>query len=962
MSFPNHIHPKLTECKKCKTYNFTTHKHPFYGGCVMVSCTSCNQQWYICIEHNLRFNNNNLTKLHNHFKHSHVSNPTATITNNATDDKFEMTEDNESFYDGLDSECSSPHHKKPRHNPSCEQQLSSIQSTSTNVLSNTALQHIICTAFSNSELLSTNLQSDEINFHLNVTDFCSNITEAKQVQFMDIIHQLLTTKFQHTRPPTSHQDLRRFYISGKNSIYRNIPCPLVLEIDNHAYVPIKDILQLSLNTLDNISIIPSSNYNRKTNTISSLIESSKSKNILRMINQKYANSNIDPHVIFVTFWSDDFEVNHTRRNHNSTWIKTMSIVSSTKTDISKHYTNVVALGNKGYTHDLINERINDELIELQKINYYYVSQKKAMLPIVVYPLAVLADRPERCSLNHTLSFSGNSTRRWLYSSLTPPEKLASCRQCNKQRLLKFFRSSEPSRQNTNTCGRCCDFDFLSSSKSAEFLPPKHYPTSKHDNSPNLPEGRDIIQNPRTETLRPIKLSYDKLTNGVTAACFNLFTKQWKIIETRVYLKTLGISSSLIQKIIDHTTRMEHEQYNVTECIAQLPLPKIWTDQIFTIDQFIETPMHHLFEGIVKSLIEVTMEYLKFHKLWSKYCEMINPLLNEIDTLKLDFCRVESFWCSTTDYKPTGWIAENYLGFSRIIIVLLTYMDTLEIQQRRGYDEFKCMIQSSFVLISHLMSRKNISSLKINELVKIFLSTCENFDLEFRERNDNTPFWYKKSNFVSLLNLPDQIDEYGSVFLYWEGVRERYIQYVKPILKNKRKTGSFLVSKLQQLLQQNSLELIKHRFQKTSPKYYLKFTNIHIYTTKDKFKTQLQQEEPLSIVITQDIVTQYLVIYKNNDNYECVQVLFDDSLGFHSNNLWYAPILLHEENKKCSANLEDVYNMDRDISGILLSVKIIVGTGLCKSGFALITSEWTVRRQNGTLDLPNLSKDLFGIQN
>ena len=39
---------------------------------------------------------------------------------------------------------------------------------------------------------------------------------------------------------------------------------------------------------------------------------------------------------------------------------------------------------------------------------------------------------------------------------------------------------------------------------------------------------------------------------------------------------------------------------------------MWTT-ILTLDQFIETPMHNLFEDLVKSTIEILMLYLKYHK-------------------------------------------------------------------------------------------------------------------------------------------------------------------------------------------------------------------------------------------------------------------------------------------------------------------------------------------------------------
>ena len=49
----------------------------------------------------------------------------------------------------------------------------------------------------------------------------------------------------------------------------------------------------------------------------------KAHTIIKHANQKYSNTDIDPYILFVTLWSDDFEVNHTRKNCNSTWIKTI---------------------------------------------------------------------------------------------------------------------------------------------------------------------------------------------------------------------------------------------------------------------------------------------------------------------------------------------------------------------------------------------------------------------------------------------------------------------------------------------------------------------------------------------------------------------------------------------------------------------------------------------------------------
>ena len=144
-------------------------------------------------------------------------------------------------------------------------------------------------------------------------------------------------------------------------------------------------------------------------------------------------------------------------------------------------------------------------IILQKVNLYYVAQYHKQLPVVICPLAILADRPERCSLSGMLSFTGNATRRWLYSSLVTPNKLASCQTCVSRRLKRYFSIANPTIAVTKTCGRCCDFEFLTTSPAAEFSPPSTYPKTKHVDSLPFPVDRDVLDVYETRCLKPIKL-------------------------------------------------------------------------------------------------------------------------------------------------------------------------------------------------------------------------------------------------------------------------------------------------------------------------------------------------------------------------------------------------------------------------------------------------------------------------
>ena len=67
----------------------------------------------------------------------------------------------------------------------------------------------------------------------------------------------MSTKFDTTQPPTAYKDLQKFYLTGRHSIYQNIPCPIVIEFDNHACVPLKEVIKYSLITLTDISIVAS---------------------------------------------------------------------------------------------------------------------------------------------------------------------------------------------------------------------------------------------------------------------------------------------------------------------------------------------------------------------------------------------------------------------------------------------------------------------------------------------------------------------------------------------------------------------------------------------------------------------------------------------------------------------------------------------------------------------------------
>ena len=185
---------------------------------------------------------------------------------------------------------------------------------------------------------------------------------------------------------------------------------------------------------------------------------------------------------------------------------------------------------------------------LQIIHYFYLHQHNATIPIVVYPIAILADRPECCILNswvlQAIQPSGSYNPRW-----QTLKTIASCNMCFDKHVKMYFDENLSRHDTKPKCGRCCDFEFMINSKIYQFKTPPNCPTTKPIMSPPLSEGWNVIISKWQQTLRPIKLTYQSLVIGMRAACFNLHSKQWKVIETRSYLKQIKVSTAMADHLI-----------------------------------------------------------------------------------------------------------------------------------------------------------------------------------------------------------------------------------------------------------------------------------------------------------------------------------------------------------------------------------------------------------------------------
>ena len=252
---------------------------------------------------------------------------------------------------------------------------------------------------------------------------------------------------------------------------------------------------------------------------------------------------------------------------------------------------------------------------------------------------------------------------------------------------------------------------------------------------------------------------------------------------------------------------------------------------------VDAPMHLLFLGIMKAVCIDIQDWLKLKGLNERFARMCKGILEEIQQLNLN-------WCKIMPYKKEkfgGWVSENFLGFCRILdwfYVLLirlpeetVYKDPVSEPSAwykkeneawlgaRGFPnkgtaaELRIQVSKLLerdpvpeIITKHICSYRHIlemlhtlkttistcMKLKVEEhdiinleaLTRKFLILYDRMDKSMKAAKNGKPGWITQYNFMSLLNIPDVMRNYGSMRNLWEGGEEGegILRIVKPEIK------------------------------------------------------------------------------------------------------------------------------------------------------------------------------------
>lgn len=533
-----------------------------------------------------------------------------------------------------------------------------------------------------------NIEKDEVAMHLNVASLVCTLTRSQRDQLAVILDQVTTAavnqfsaeaseKVWSTKIPRTPGDIRNLYVRGKFAILPNLPRPPVLIVGDHGYVSLKDCVADLLGhglEVDNVVALES------CSVVSKVSESAAAQKMLQNVRIKHSNAE-KVLCLYIIEWSDAFEPSScTKNNRGSCWIKTITIAPPSSKNNRLTHTYPVSLGLDGDSHEEIEAMFSAELEAFKNgvdVTFYHGGIKQNVL-VYLELIASLQDQPERRKSNYIMLGGGKFTSRWGYSLdiAAVASNVPACAQCCRMNLNggSFTQQCSP-------CVQCVNWDTYSSHELLKVTPPKDYP-EEHI--------------PPTNVLSPLQLSYDLLKAAVKNAHNGFCSGEWSKKNVDSYLRVHGLNNDAINSVIECATnaKLFHDIDTDPEKLVDpdkaaffeqivakrnkhpqkymmWKFPPQWTRGV-NLSQHIDVPMHLVFLGVVKTVIQMVQEWAKLRGKYATFVRYLHGTLDSIQQLGLDWCRCVPY----KNGKLGGWVSENYLAAARLLPWMYCCLDTL----------------------------------------------------------------------------------------------------------------------------------------------------------------------------------------------------------------------------------------------------------------------------------------------
>jgi hypothetical protein len=776
--------------------------------------------------------------------------------------------------------------------------------------------------------------------------------------------------FNKLSAPVKHSTVRAVYTDGHNSIVNNLPIPTVSIAHKAAYIPANEIVNHLLAIGTNIMFFRAGHEedwvdksgNHETKFLHNLHQ-----NVSAM-----TDISKETRIILVRVWSDGFEAHQIKAKNefNSLQIFTLTLLAPNYQNTNRH-TVPFALCFKKKSHDDILIQLLQELRELQSSTLrYWGGEENQVYPTMVFLEMVSNDLPERCS-NTCTTLNGTFTHRWRHSCLFDDNIVPSCQSCHLQNIEYILSLPTIDITKETCCQKCLDWWIRGVTK------PKIYPIQ--------PESfRSPIKN-----FPAVELSFEMIYNSILSlqdwsrSSYSSNTEKGKVI--KAYLKAIGFSSQLIPALCQDIL----EGKEVTESLALPSILRNYATVNVEMHSFQTMPMHMCFLGIEKSLIGLTsmLAHRRDHRqndAWHKLFNAMQKSQETINSVYLVWCLAMKF--SDKEKKNVGtanWQSDHFLAFTRVSLYHFSPLDQGDIINKLDKKlvlAFRSMRVTWFCFVSHIFAEEKVPSKTINVLLRLFLSSCRRFWIlgkrnsqnqstdevttsnksgQKRKADDNKsektskkssdPFYVSKANFLSLLNIPEMIEQSGSLRNCWEGDNESYIQNVKREISTMKHNEHYLKTILTKMLRTEVLDYFNKDNPFSKAKKYSRTSHVRIYNKGLKHSSVddvFAEEDIVSGVIDKEGIPLVCFEESRVRGIGVHPLFFNDNKGSWKCNLWYSETRTQINHSSVYKSREELLKDCADFF-ILLRDKDTTNTSLR----TMVCRSWRVRDDKGMMRLP-----------
>ena len=272
-------------------------------------------------------------------------------------------------------------------------------------------------------------------------------------------------------------------------------------------------------------------------------------------------------------------------------------------------------------------------------------------------------------------------------------------------------------------------------------------------------------------------------------------------------------------------------------------------------------------------------------------------------------------------------------------------------------------------------------------IKLFLSWSEKYCKIVENRELIDTFSSLKGNFLSLLNIPDEMRLFGPLRRYWDGDYEKFVRSMKEVLPGgiHRQGSSTLVTKLLRFKERASLrntalesfEYVASKDLFPQQEKYERHPRWKVYSSFETIKKIINRKGALSGVtlnVSNHTDSYVALVYKvhgkkrissysssdrSEQSVNCCLLHFEDNIGKWIAGSWYAPFKVITERAYES---EVTKSIIQEQAGKCIVIVPKIDLNLVtneKKTFLTLSDDWTVRNNKSKLEKQKLHITVFG---